>query len=234
MKALFIGNSYTYVNDLPALVAGLAASAGRPLEAHHVTQGGVTLEWHSENAETLAALRASTWDIVVLQEHSIRPVQDTPRMLEAAQALQREIAPSGARTVLYMTWARQHFPEMQPGLARVYTSVAQEIGADVAPVGLAWQAALSTDSMLVLHTADKSHPTPTGSYLAACVFYATFFDARPAGLAAKIDAADGEPLVDLPVSQALFLQKVAWDTVTNYRRDLASGVYDSATCLLNA
>ncbi len=133
---------------------------------------------------------------------------------------------------MYMTWARQHFPEMQPGLARVYTSVAQEIGADVAPVGLAWQAAFAADSMLVLHTSDKSHPNSSGSYLAACVFYATFFDASPVGLTAKIDGADGKPLVDLSVVQALFLQKIAWDTVVNYRRDLATGVYDNASCLL--
>lgn len=233
-KALFIGNSYTYFNDLPALVAGLVASAGRSLDARHVTQGGVTLEWHAQNAETLATLCDTAWDIVVLQEHSIRPVQDTPKMLEAARTLQSSIEPTGARIVMYMTWARQHFPEMQAGLARVYTSVAQVIGADVAPVGLAWQAAFAADSMLVLHTSDKSHPNPAGSYLAACVFYATFFDASPAGLAVKIDGANGDPLVDLPVSQALFLQKIAWDSVVDYRRDLATGVYDNATCLLNA
>jgi len=230
-NALFLGNSYTYCNDLPTLVAGLAASAGRTLNTRHVTAGGRTLEWHTENADTLAALQTLTSDgVVVLQEHSIRPVQDTPKMLEAAQTLQRIIEPSGARTVMYMTWARQHFPEMQPGLARVYTSVAQQIGAGVAPVGLAWQAAFATDSMLVLHTSDKSHPNPTGSYLAACVFYATFFDASPTGLTPKIAGADGKPLVDLPVAQALFLQKIAWDTVVTYHRDLASGAYDNASC----
>ena len=233
-KVLFVGNSYTYENDLPVLVAGLAASAGRLLDARHVTSGGKTLEWHTENAETLAALQESKWDVVVLQEHSIRPVQDTPKMLEAARTLQSKIEPTGARTVMYMTWARQHFPEMQPGLARVYTRVAQEIGADVAPVGLAWEAALTTDPMLVLHTSDKSHPNAAGSYLAACVFYATFFDARPSGLAAKIDGVDGKSLVDLPVAQALFLQKIAWDAVSNYRRDLATGVYDSASCMLGS
>lgn len=226
LRVLFIGNSYTYVNALPSMVAGLATSAGRALDAHHVTAGGVTLEWHTQNADTLAALRESTWDIVVLQEHSIRPVQDTPKMLEAAKTLQREIVSTGARTVLYMTWARQHFPEMQAGLARVYTGVAREIGATVAPVGLAWQAALAVDPALVLHTVDKSHPTPTGSYLAACVFYATFFDASPAGLTASIDGTGGDVLVSLSDVQVRCLRTVAWDTVVRYRNDLATGKYN--------
>ena len=153
------------------------------------------------------------WDIVVLQEHSIRPVQDTPKMFQAVGILQGLIMPSGAQTVLYMTWARQNFPEMQAGLARVYNAVAQEIGARVAPVGLAWEAALAADPALVLHIEDKSHPTPLGSYLAACVFYATFFGESPVGLPAKLVTAGGEVLVELSEAQASLLQSAAWDVV---------------------
>lgn len=213
LRALFIGNSYTYFNDMPSMVAGLAASAGRSLDAHHVTAGGVTLEWHTQNEPTLAALRDTTWDFVVLQEHSIRPIQNTVKMFQSAAELQRLIAPTGARTVLYMTWARQHFPEMQAGLARVYTELAREIGASVAPVGLVWQAAASVDPSLELYTADKSHPTAIGSYLVACTFYATFFDARPVRLAATLSAPDGTVLIDIPEAEAHFLQSVVRDTV---------------------
>ena len=211
-RMLFIGNSYTYCNDLPAMVAQLAAAGGKPVDVHQVTAGGVTLEWHAQNEVTLAKLHETDWDIVVLQEHSIRPIQDTPKMTQAAAALQSIIASTGAQTVLYMTWARQHFPEMQAGLARVYIALAQEIGARVAPVGLAWEAVLAADPSLALHTEDQSHPTPLGSYLAACVFYATFFGESPVGLPAKLTTATGAVLVELPEAQARFVQGVAWYT----------------------
>jgi len=211
-RILFIGNSYTYCNELPTLVAQLAVAGGKDVDVHQITAGGVTLEWHAQNEATLAALYEA-WDFVVLQEHSIRPIQDTPQMAMAAAALQPMIASTGAQTVLFMTWARQHFPEMQAGLARVYAEIAQEIGARVAPVGLAWETALAADSSLALYTEDKSHPTPLGSYLAACVFYATFFSESPVGLPAKLTTAGGEVLVEIPEAQARLVQHVAWDVV---------------------
>lgn len=212
-RILFIGNSYTYCNELPKMVAQLAAEAGRnDVEVVQVASPGVTLEWHAKNKETRTAL-AKTWDSVVLQEHSIRPIEDTPKMVQAATALYARFAETGAQTVLFMTWARQHFPEMQAGLARVYTALAECIGARVAPVGLAWQAALSADPSLMLYTSDRSHPTPLGSYLAACVFYATFFGESPVGLPAKLMTAGNIVLVELSETQARLLQSVAWDTV---------------------
>jgi hypothetical protein len=211
-RILFIGNSYTYCNELPIMLAQLAAAGEKHVEVHQVTAGGVTLEWHAQNEATLAALYEA-WDFVVLQEHSIRPIQDMPKMAMAAAALQSRIAVTGAQTVLFMTWARQHFPEMQAGLARVYAVIAHEIGARVAPVGLAWEAALAADPSLALHTEDKSHPTPLGSYLAACVFYATFFGESPVGLPAKLTTAGGEALVEIPEAQAQLVQSVTWDVV---------------------
>ncbi|MBN2007061.1 MAG: SGNH/GDSL hydrolase family protein [Anaerolineae bacterium] len=214
-RILFLGNSYTYCNELPTMLAQLAAAGGKDVDVHQVTAGGVTLEWHAQNEATLAALYEA-WDFVVLQEHSIRPIQDTPRMSIAAAVLHQIIASIGAQTVLFMTWARQHFPEMQAGLARVYTEIAQEIGARVAPVGLAWEAALAADPSLALYTEDKSHPTPLGSYLAACVFYATFFGESSVGLPAKLTTAGGEVLVEIPEAQARLFQSVAWDVVQKH------------------
>lgn len=210
-RILFIGNSYTYCNDLPILVAQLAVVAERTLDVQSITDGGVTLEWHMKNKATRAAL-SEEWDFVVLQEHSIRPIQDTRKMIQAATALQALFASTSAQTVLFMTWARQHFPEMQAGLARVYTALAECIGARVAPVGMAWQAALSANPSLLLYASDRSHPTPLGSYLAACVFYATFFGESPVGLPAKL-ATGAEVLVEIPEAQARLVQSVAWDVV---------------------
>jgi hypothetical protein len=56
LKVLFIGNSYTYCNKMPWIVAKLAESAQRDLLVDMVTQGGVSLEWHAHNQETLDAI----------------------------------------------------------------------------------------------------------------------------------------------------------------------------------
>ena len=60
--------------------------------------------------------------------------------------------------------------------------IAAELAALVVPLGPAWQAALRQRPDLRLYVEDGSHPSKAGSYLAACVFYATLFDQGSIGL----------------------------------------------------
>jgi len=213
LRVLFIGNSYTYGNDLPALVAALAeAAGGRRVDAATCVRGGFTLEQHAARRETLAELDRQDWDVVVLQEQSTRPVVDPKRMHAFARKLHEQIRSRNARTVFFLTWARQHKPEMQAGLNRAYFSIAKELGATVAPVGVAWQQALSADAKLVLHTKDQSHPNPAGSYLAACVFYATLLDKSPVGLPGQLSKGE-KTLLSLDNQCARRLQEIAWSAV---------------------
>jgi len=212
LKALFIGNSYTYCNKMPWIVSELAKSSGKTLEVEMVTQGGVSFEWHFKNQETLSTARKSAWDFIVLQNHSLGAVKHKEKMKKYGLALHSEVQKHAKRTVFYMTWARQHIPEMQAEITGAYTSLARQTGAEVAPVGIAWKNALKADSALILHTSDKSHPNPAGSYLAACVFYSTFYQLSPEGLTGKITV-DDEDIIDLDDKKSLFLQSTAWKTV---------------------
>jgi hypothetical protein len=71
---------------------------------------------------------------------------------------------------------------MQDALTAAYAELGQLIGAAVAPVGESWRTLHALDPTMVLHQADGSHPTHEGSYLAACVFYASIFDESPVGI----------------------------------------------------
>src|SRR4051812_20940630 len=212
LRVLFIGNSYTFFNGgMGTLVQSLAAAVkgGRPLEYVEVTKGGQTLEGHWADGKALAQIRKGGWDFVVLQEHSLRPLQDREKMYTYAKRFDDEIRKVGAKTVFYETWARKNRPETQSGLDAAYTGIAREVTAMVAPAGLAWQAALKVNPNLSLHIADLSHPTPAGSYLNACVFYETFFGRSPEGLPRTIRNAAGKVLVDLSETDATLLQHAA-------------------------
>ncbi len=116
LKVLFIGNSYTSVNDLPTMVAGLAeAAGGRKIEVDQHLVGGCTLEKHVKDQKAIDKIRAAKWDVVVLQEHSLRPVIDRQSMHQYARLLDAEIKQRGANTIFYLTWARQNIPDMQEG-----------------------------------------------------------------------------------------------------------------------
>jgi hypothetical protein len=198
-RVLFIGNSYTYVNDLPGNFAKLARAGGHQVEVGMAAPGGWSLSQHASSAETLDKLNSSKWDFVVLQEQSQIPSVPQFReteMYPAARQLVSQIEAAGATPVFFLTWAHQAgWPEngmpdyrsMQSLITQGYFGIAQELGVRVAPVGYAWSLETGQNTLLPLWQEDGSHPTPRGTYLAACVFYATVFSESPAGLSFKSD-----------------------------------------------
>lgn len=221
LRVLFIGNSYTYRHGMPAMVGRLAAAAGdvRPFEYETVVRGGETLEGHFKRGDTLAKIREGAWDVVVLQEQSLRPVQDTARFHEYARLFAAQIKEAGARTCFYLTWAREHTPERQPDYNKAYLGIARELGAMAAPAGIAWQNARSENPTWPLYAGDHSHPRLLGAYLTACVFYAALYDRSPVGLPMVAEPAKGEQL-NLSAEELAHLQTVAWDAVREVRRTL--------------
>jgi hypothetical protein len=224
LRVLFIGNSYTYVNALPFQIQRVAESAGAelPLEVVSVTPGGMTLEHHWTSGAARRLIRQGGWTHVVLQEQSTRPIDDPATFQQYARMFDEEIDRVGAQTVLYLTWARQHRPTSQDSLSHQYLTAGQALDARVAPVGIAWQLALAEDPSLVLHYEDRSHPEPTGTYLAALVFYATLFDASPVGVSPRMWSSDfgsygGRQSADetdpLPEATAELLQRIALEAV---------------------
>jgi hypothetical protein len=213
---LFVGNSYTFVNDLPNMFAQLARSGGHTVETGMKAQGGWSLADHVAASDVLDEMKSSNWDFVVLQEQSEIPAFQQSRtvgMYPAARTLVEQIRSSGATPVFFMTWAHRDgspqyglnsYEDMQFQIDDGYLGIAAELNAPVAPVGFAWLTALRQDPKLELWQADGSHPTQQGTYLAACVFYAAIFRQSPEGLAFR---------ADLSKDVAESLQTVAANTV---------------------
>jgi hypothetical protein len=217
LNVLFIGNSYTFVNDLPGLVSALAEAGGQKIKTDQETPGGCTLKRHVEEGKAAKLIAQELWDVVVLQEHSLGPIKDPQQMQAYARQLDARIRARGAKTVFYLTWARQNTPQTQATLNKAYFAIARELHAEVAPVGMAWQRALTADPKLELHQKDHSHPTPQGSYLAACVFYGTLLGKSPEGLPGQLKRGS-KTLVSIEPALAKRLQQLAWKTVQEERQ----------------
>jgi len=203
---LFIGNSYTSVNDLPKMIAELAKAGNQPaFDIQRELIGGATLEKHFVEGKGPKKIAEKNWDLVILQENSMRPITDPKAMMEYGKKLDAEIKKQKSKTLLYLTWARDGAPENQTKITTAYRDLAKEIGATIVPVGLAWEAALKDDPKCGLHAADKSHPTKKGTYLGACVFYGVLCRKSPVGLPGKPGGLDD--------ADAKKLQEIAWKTV---------------------
>jgi len=247
LRVLFLGNSYTYVNDLPALLRDLSASGGRPVLTDQYAPGGYTLMQHSTDPAGLAKVAYGTWDCVVLQEQSQIPTIEYWRdssMYPAARVLDSAITSLNQRTCFFMTWGRKYggiqtwnghsspdfvdFFHMQESLRTAYTRIAEELSAELAPVGMGWARARALNPDVDLWQSDNSHPTVRGSYLAACVFYAALFDTTPVGLSfdAGLDSAEARFFQEAAEYAVLGIEEMANDEVrmTNAGPTVVRGV----------
>ena len=103
MKVLFIGNSHTYFNDMPALFQSLCAEKGFSVHVTMLTKGGMGLDYHLKQEQTLFNIRYGGYDYVVLQ-HNAHPMGDLDAMHEAACALVKLIREAGS--TVYSDWYR--------------------------------------------------------------------------------------------------------------------------------
>jgi len=212
LRILFIGNSHTFTNDLPGTFAELARAGGHAVSVDSSAKGGYTLEQHIADGDTQDKLNSGPWDFVILQESTFVFEQESERnarMVPAVRALDENIKKAGGQTILMMMWATskainqnelEHFAEAQAQAAASTLEIAGEVKGLVAPVGIAWENALRQRPELELWRYDRVHATDEGTYLMACVLYATIYRQSPVGLSAT---------AGLPEETALFLQGIA-------------------------
>jgi len=211
-RILFIGNSHTHrYGGMDWLVGNLVASEDPPrtYEAERLTASGVTLAYHYQNGAP-DRIREGDWDVVVLQEYlPASPTRTAEPFLDYARWFDEIIKESGARTVFYMTWpqARYDWADLDDFVA-AHRQVEAELGARIAPVGVAMARAQAERPDLALIGADEVHATWEGAYLAAAVIYATLFDRSPQGL---------DHTFGISEEDADFLQQIAWQTVTDWQ-----------------
>ncbi len=200
-RILFLGNSYTYVNDLPNTLKQLALSLGDTLETDNYTPGGSTLQSLVADANTLAKIQLGNWDYVVIQaqsqEPAFPPAQVQANTYPFAQKLDSMIHVFNpcAETIFYMTWGRKNgdaancasyptictYDGMQTRLRQSYLAMSQQNKASCSPVGVAWRTFRSLYPAVELYNADESHPAENGTYLAACTFYSSIYHKSSVG-----------------------------------------------------
>jgi hypothetical protein len=186
LRVLFIGNSLTFVNDLPGQLRRLVAAEGVVLQTAQVTPGGASLDDHWKGAAARAAIARGGWTHVVIQPQTLEPFTMPRRFRAAAARLAAASRAVGATPLLLEPWAMEPFhpvyaerwarggpAALSGALRRAFAAVGPASGAPVVPVGPAFDAARRQRPGLRLTGADGGHPSPAGTYLAACVLAVT-------------------------------------------------------------
>ena len=206
LNVLFIGNSLTTSNNLPAIVAEMAQAAGARRFGYRVVAGGnMSLEDHWAAGTALAEIRGYDWDFVVMQQGPSSLPENQLHLRHWAARFAAEIRAAGATPALYMVWPAAANRSSFDAVVRSYTLAADTAGALLLPAGAAWLDAWDLDPALPLYSADAFHPSRMGSYLAALVIFAGVYDAGVAGIPARL-AGSG---IDLDAEDAAVLRQAA-------------------------
>ena len=173
------------------------------------------------------AIQDGDWDVVVVQEDLSMRLYDEQEFYEYARKFDQEIRDAGARTVLYMAQdvASDYYKTTVAEIAQAYGAIGSELGADVAPVALAWERAINERPDLNLYDRDQIHPSVHGTYLTASVFFSVIFGRSPEGCTyLPLDLfGEGTPVPDegnweMSEEEVSFLKQIAWQTVEDYRQ----------------
>jgi hypothetical protein len=198
---LFIGNSFTYYNNMPQMVQSLASAAGATAYVGMHAPGGVSVGdiaqgnmAHMNNPALFSLIRSRKWDFVVIQDNQGRFVRDSAQFPSTSVSLvvdghlrlmdSVKANNSCAKVILFGGWAFKNGspPYGNTGIEmirrilcnyRVLNDTMKEV---ISPIGEAWIKGINYLPAVNLWDPDDAHPSYAGSYLTASVIFSTIFN----------------------------------------------------------
>ena len=173
LHVLFVGNSYTYFNNLPSVVSSLSKETPTYIKTTMSAIGGARLKYHynqERGLKTMDLIKNGNFDIVVLQEQSMGAIINKKEFLSYAEKLSNYIKKHNAKPYFFTTWSRKNTPETQKIITKAYKEAASKNNGIAVLVGESWKKARRQRRTLNLYTQDGSHPNAIGTFVSACVF----------------------------------------------------------------
>ena len=216
LRVLFIGNSMTYVQDLPGMLTNLASSNGNTVITAQNTPGGYYLSDHVTDALSLS-LMGQDFDYIVVQEKSsgnIQPALPSPDITRPIEIIDSIAKANCSKLLLYATpgypethpWSMEPYEDMQADIIYKYSLTAHSVRAACLPTAHAFREVINNNPGITDMWASPTdyHPGIKGQYLHACVLYSVLYNESPVGSPAPSG---------ISLNEATMLQETAWNQV---------------------
>ncbi|HET7844112.1 MAG TPA: hypothetical protein VFL14_08180 [Xanthomonadales bacterium] len=208
LRVLFVGNSYTYVNDLPWVVAVVAATRGIEVDFGMLAEPNFALEDHIRTGAYDAKL-AEGWDFVVLQQGPSSLPQNREHLRVWSVRAATSARERGTRVVLFSAWPARDNLFTWMDAEESYQLAARAAGGCIAPVATAWRYARAAHPDVDVYSGDDLHASLEGTLLAAHVMVRAFIQARFAPQAPDMREAIEDPLWRTALARSDMLDAMA-------------------------
>lgn len=216
VRALFLGNSLTYTNDLPRLVRTIAEAAGHSFAYEVRADPGLSLEEHWRGG-AVGAIEALQPDVVILQQG--------PSSLPASQSHLRNwtttfapvIRDNRGEPALFMVWPSVSWSHSWNDVLESYRSAAEAVDGIFIPAGESWRTVWAEDPDAPLYGPDGFHPSFLGSVVAALTIVAVLYDEDVRDLPAVIaPSSPGGVQIELTPEMANLIYTAVHETVERF------------------
>ncbi|MGG8497069.1 SGNH/GDSL hydrolase family protein [Tenacibaculum sp. TC6] len=167
ISILFIGNSLTYYNDLPKLVAKEAKKKGIKIRTKTVAYPNYAIvdHWNGGTVQKLIASKA--YKYVIIQQGPSSQNEGRQMLIEAGKKYRQLCHKNGATLCYFMVWPSLTYYATFDGVIKNYTDAARLNEAILLPVGKAWKNYFDTTNTFDYYGKDGFHPSLKGSKAAA-------------------------------------------------------------------
>lgn len=191
LRVLFLGNSLTYVNDLPQMVESISEAGSRRIHTGMIAGPNFGLEDHWRETRVQEAIRSRQWDVVVMQQGPSALPASRVDLVKWATTFGNFIRENDAEPALYMVWPASNRGFDRQRVAESYRAAAEACRCKLLPAGEAWQAAWKTNGRLSLYGVDGFHPSREGTFLAALVIWSELTGEAPETAPGQLTLRDG-------------------------------------------
>lgn len=208
IRILFVGNSLTYVNDLPGMVKALADSAGiAGVQTAQVAKPDYALQDHWNDGQARSVIARGGWHVVVMQQGPSAVAANRANLRQWVATFSDLIRSKGGEPALYQIWPQQvNFSDFDAS-SESYRLAALDVQGAFLQAGNAWRAAWARDPALVLYASDGLHASVAGTYLAALTVFGGLFHRSVVGAPAVLSVPGAT--IQIPAARALLFQQAA-------------------------
>jgi len=196
-NVLFLGNSYTYYNSIATMFKGVCESIGMSITVEEIFKGGCSLDQFINDTEEhqtlISKLSTTKYNYIFIQDQSVRPIHFPDGFKASVNNLTDLIHTYNpdAKVVLFCTWARNEgndfytenpgytYKQMAREIIEEYVEASKDRNLIVSYAGFGFFLSHESNNGITIYQNDNSHPTPSGTYLAALIHAGTIFGINP-------------------------------------------------------
>jgi hypothetical protein len=172
---LFIGNSLTYYNDLPNLVARDGKDSGIEIKTDLIAYANYALEDHWNDGRIQQLIATKKYDFVVVQQGPSSQPDGRAMLLNDGARIKALCVTHNTQLAFFMVWPAfvnfNNFDEV----IKNYTDAAAITKSLLCPVGKVWKEYFLSTGDYSYYGPDMFHPSQKGSENAALIIFRTLF-----------------------------------------------------------